>query len=82
MPLEARPPACAGINLRMNTVERAARALNRYHERPLWLAFPHPVVKNFGDDPAGGTAAQLAYDDVRFDGEDADEASQERRSAG
>jgi YihY family inner membrane protein len=45
----------------MNPIERAARAFDRYHERHRWLAFPYAVIKKFGDDQAGGLAAQLTY---------------------
>src|SRR5690242_4174683 len=45
----------------MNAIERAVRAFDRYHEEHSWLAFPYAVVKKYGDDQAGGLAAQLTY---------------------
>jgi YihY family inner membrane protein len=45
----------------VNPIERAIRAFDRFHERHAWLAFPYAVMKKFGDDQAGGLAAQMAY---------------------
>jgi YihY family inner membrane protein len=45
----------------MNLIERGFRTFDRFHERHRWLAFPYAVIKKFGDDQAGGLAAQMAY---------------------
>jgi YihY family inner membrane protein len=45
----------------VNRVERALRALDRFQQRHVLLAFPIGVVMKFGDDEAGRHAALLAY---------------------
>jgi YihY family inner membrane protein len=45
----------------MNPIERAARAIDRFHERHGWMAFPYAVIKKYSDDQAGGLAAQMTY---------------------
>lgn len=45
----------------MESVQRAARRIDRAHRRHAWLAFPYAVVKKFGDDQAGNLAALISY---------------------
>jgi YihY family inner membrane protein len=45
----------------VNRIERALRAVDRFQQRHVLLAFPIGVVKKFGDDQAGKHAALLAY---------------------
>jgi len=45
----------------VNRVEGALRAVDRFQQRHVVLAFPIGVVKKFGDDEAGKHAALLAY---------------------
>jgi membrane protein len=45
----------------VDTAERIARRADRAHRRRPWLAFPHAVLKKFGDDQAGNLAALISY---------------------
>jgi YihY family inner membrane protein len=45
----------------VNRIEGALRAVDRFQQRHVLLAFPIGVVKKFGDDEAGKHAALLAY---------------------
>lgn len=45
----------------MKQAERMIRAVDRFQQRHVVLAFPFAVVKKFGDDQAGALASLIAY---------------------
>jgi YihY family inner membrane protein len=45
----------------MQAADRLLRRVDKQHQQRAWIAFPHAVMKKFGDDQAGNLAALIAY---------------------